>query len=184
MKEFWVSLTDLPEQGADFILEDARLWEAPAEEFRLDFRMSAPLRAELHVAPLHGAFLVRGRLCGTIFAPCGRCAEEAELRLDEDFEHFLRPSSDDEDEAGEAPEDFEEERHVRLSQGGAPEADLAGLCVEEFLLALPVKILCRSDCKGLCPVCGANLNSAPCACGEEAEDPRLAVLRDMKISRP
>jgi uncharacterized protein len=51
---------------------------------------------------------------------------------------------------------------------------------EQMYLALPMKPLCRDDCRGLCPTCGANLNLAACGCKNEWEDPRLAVLRKLK----
>ena len=46
-------------------------------------------------------------------------------------------------------------------------------------LALPMKPLCREDCRGLCRVCGANRNTAPCTCDPRPPDPRLAALRDL-----
>ena len=51
---------------------------------------------------------------------------------------------------------------------------------EQVLLALPLKSTCREDCKGLCPQCGKNLNQEPCSCSEPAEDPRWAVLKDIR----
>ena len=54
------------------------------------------------------------------------------------------------------------------------EIDLGELIHEQFYLTLPMKPLCREDCKGLCPVCGANWNQTTCACERRWEDPRLA----------
>jgi uncharacterized protein len=51
---------------------------------------------------------------------------------------------------------------------------------EQFYLALPMKPLCREDCKGLCPQCGTNLNTGSCECGPALEDPRLAPLKQLK----
>ena len=51
---------------------------------------------------------------------------------------------------------------------------------EQVLLALPLKAICRDDCKGLCPHCGKNLNVQPCACAEPLEDPRWSVLKDIR----
>jgi DUF177 domain-containing protein len=51
---------------------------------------------------------------------------------------------------------------------------------EQFYLSLPMKPLCRSDCRGLCVVCGTNLNREPCSCKPVWEDPRLAPLRDLR----
>ena len=59
--------------------------------------------------------------------------------------------------------------------------DLAQLMREQFYLALPMKPLCGDGCRGLCPVCGTNLNRGTCDCNREWEDPRLAVLKNMKL---
>jgi uncharacterized protein len=48
------------------------------------------------------------------------------------------------------------------------------------LLALPLKVICQSDCRGLCPNCGANLNHEECRCETHATDPRLAPLARLK----
>ena len=50
---------------------------------------------------------------------------------------------------------------------------------EQVLLSLPAKTLCREDCKGLCPRCGRDLNSEPCACDTAPADPRWTALSDL-----
>src|SRR6266404_3874944 len=51
---------------------------------------------------------------------------------------------------------------------------------EQLLLALPLKVICQSDCRGLCPNCGANLNHEDCRCETHATDPRMAPLARLK----
>jgi uncharacterized protein len=51
---------------------------------------------------------------------------------------------------------------------------------EQFYLALPMKPLCRADCKGLCPMCGTNLNRGTCDCKREWKDPRLSALKELR----
>jgi uncharacterized protein len=51
---------------------------------------------------------------------------------------------------------------------------------EQFYLSLPMKPLCRQDCRGLCTVCGTNLNRETCDCKRDWEDPRLDVLRKLR----
>lgn len=55
--------------------------------------------------------------------------------------------------------------------------DLAAVFGEELLLELPTKLLCKEDCKGLCPKCGVDLNHGSCNCSHKEVDPRLAVLK-------
>ena len=51
---------------------------------------------------------------------------------------------------------------------------------EQVLLAVPLKAICREDCKGLCPHCGKNLNLETCSCSEPVEDPRWSALKDLR----
>jgi uncharacterized protein len=57
--------------------------------------------------------------------------------------------------------------------------DLIDLMREQFVLALPMKPLCEEACKGLCAVCGTNLNKTQCDCAPKWEDPRLAPLKSL-----
>jgi len=59
------------------------------------------------------------------------------------------------------------------------ELNLNSLIETETTLALPMKPLCRPECRGLCPVCGVNRNTTACSCETRAPDPRLAALRDI-----
>jgi len=58
--------------------------------------------------------------------------------------------------------------------------DLAPLIREEMLLAMPISPICRSDCQGLCPVCGENLNRVHCNHEPEVIDPRMEVLQQLR----
>jgi len=61
------------------------------------------------------------------------------------------------------------------------ELDLSEVVREQILLNLPEQVLCRDDCKGICPTCGKDLNEDECNCGEDEIDPRWAALKDLKI---
>lgn len=75
-----------------------------------------------------------------------------------------------------------DEQVMRLSpEGRGAEINLAALLWEEFILALPEKVLCKPNCKGLCRNCGQNLNAGPCACRPDDLDPRLEKLRGLKL---
>lgn len=57
--------------------------------------------------------------------------------------------------------------------------DLDQVVTENLFLSVPMKKLCKDDCKGLCPTCGANLNKVTCSCTKEEIDPRLEALKDL-----
>ena len=80
-----------------------------------------------------------------------------------------------------AGEGLEDESRLRMT-AGQPEFDAAGFLWEQFLLALPENPVCSEDCKGLCPTCGIDRNQGTCTCAREEGDPRLAVLRNLKLS--
>ena len=96
--------------------------------------------------------------------PCDRCAERVDRHYDYAFSHILVRSLENHED----DDRFVEVRGETL--------DLDELMREDILLELPTKFLCRKDCKGLCPVCGKNLNEGPCGCGGHPTDPRLEVL--------
>ncbi len=74
----------------------------------------------------------------------------------------------------------EEDLRVYHLEAGATELDLAGPLREQFLLSVPEYPVCREDCRGLCPGCGANLNVEACRCSGESSDPRWAPLRALR----
>ena len=68
------------------------------------------------------------------------------------------------------------DRYIVVSDG---QLDLAELATADILLELPTSVLCVESCKGLCPVCGANLNEGDCGCDRSQRDPRLDKLREL-----
>lgn len=72
-----------------------------------------------------------------------------------------------------------DEENVEMLSPDQREIDLTSYITEELILAIPMKALCRADCKGICPQCGAELNKEACSCEEQAADPRLEKLRTL-----
>lgn len=98
--------------------------------------------------------------------PCDRCARQIQKRWQYAFSHVLVTSLQEEDD-----ENYIEVQDDKL--------DLDELIRADILLELPSKFLCSEDCKGLCPVCGKNLNEGPCHCDTHQVDPRLEVLKQL-----
>ncbi|KUL03338.1 MAG: Uncharacterized protein XE12_0521 [Synergistales bacterium 54_9] len=91
-----------------------------------------------------------------------------------EFRYFYVSSFDEsEKEAAESDE------HTVLTSKNTTSIDIADQVWETLVMALPEKVLCREDCKGICPVCGSNRNYENCSCGESGRDPRLDVLADI-----
>jgi uncharacterized protein len=77
----------------------------------------------------------------------------------------------------------DEREDLEYSVYDGEEIDLTPFIREQMLLALPTRPLCSDDCRGLCPRCGANRNERDCGCREDMFDPRLSVLRSLKLYR-
>lgn len=187
MQNYRISLHDLPPGGKEFSLDDQAIWQEPLREFEMDCRISKPLRARLTILPADGGWLVRGTLAGEVVLPCNRCAEDAVTEINAAFEEFEELPEQEEgipvSENGGAEAVQPPESRI-FYERNAPMLDLAGVCWEEFMLALPVNPLCNADCKGLCPRCGADLNASSCSCSKDEGDPRLAVLRGLTLHKP
>jgi uncharacterized protein len=118
---------------------------------------------------------LRGRFAGNFQVPCARCIEPVEIPLAADFDLIFRPLGADADPP---------ERSITASETeiGYYQKDsllLEDVLREQVLLSLPVRTLCKPDCKGLCPRCGANRNLQPCSCDEGPSDPRWEALTDL-----
>lgn len=106
---------------------------------------------------------------------CSRCTEPVTRLVDTPFEDVFvdaayEPREKDLEVAGsELDEELVESNEI----------DLADVVREQILLDLPEQVLCKEDCKGLCPHCGANRNLIDCDCGEKDIDPRWAALKDL-----
>jgi uncharacterized protein len=147
-----------------------------------------------------GQVHVTGSFSPTVKGPCKRCLADVTLTVPVEFnlrmvQEARRPRADDEDEEGAkpagAPEDDGRTLHAgsfELDQVDAEPfngktIDLDPVVREQVLLALPVSVLCREECKGLCATCGQDLNEKDCGHGQvKAIDPRLAKLKDLKLN--
>jgi len=121
---------------------------------------------------------MRAHWSGDFEAPCARCLEPVRHSLAGDFDLLFRPLGIDAGPAERALVPPETEIGY-YQEGGLALEDVLR---EQVLLSLPVRTLCREDCKGLCPRCGRNLNSEPCICETQEVDARwtaLSGLRDL-----
>lgn len=139
-----------------------------------------PLQAE-GVAELlphtDGEVRIKGRVSTEIVAECDRCLGEAQIPIDAPIDLFYRPAkelnSGDEEEIeldeGEAEIAFYEGKGIELEQ----------VIAEQILLLLPMQIVCKEACKGICPVCGENRNQTECKCQSASTDNRWSALKGL-----
>lgn len=181
-----IALNSIAPEGETFTVDDPAVWTQPMQECAMDCHIAQPLVGEVTLLPQETGCLVRGRLVGEVVVPCNRCAEDAHVVIDsrfDTFEPFPKDLSDSTEDDEENAFDAEADDLVVRLADGSPEFNLAGFLWEEFVLALPVKPLCKPECKGLCSMCGKNLNEGSCSCAQDEGDPRLAALRGLNVKR-
>lgn len=118
------------------------------------------------IVNLGDQILFIGELDAVIQTVCGRCLQDIEEIVNAEFDEIIYSKNDSE------KSDF-----IVETEGDF--IDLADFAVNLLLLKLPMKYLCKEDCKGLCPVCGINLNSSACNCKNENVDIRLLKLKEL-----
>ena len=119
---------------------------------------------------------IDGELVALLKMDCARCTGTFDLDVDRPIHAVMLLEAAPGEEAVELdPEQLDES----FLEGDV--IDMHDLVREQVLLALPEKPLCSRSCKGLCPICGADLNTEVCECTDTALDPRLAVLADLNL---
>lgn len=147
----------------------------------IDFQASeikqvAPLEATATAELLEGQIRVEGQLETKIEMVCARCLEPVVEDVNRSFDLFYAPLPKDAKPKEDRLQD--DDTDIGFYQGDG--LFLADVLREQVLLALPLKVICQSDCRGLCPNCGANLNHEACRCETHTTDPRMAPLARLK----
>lgn len=150
-----------------------------------DLRQSSPLhtsgRAQL-IEEHHGKhkliedIRLNGKLSTSVEMACARCLEPVTQGVQREFDLLYRPLGADAGR-GETPVAGTE---AEISYYEGTGLMLEDVLREQVLLAVPLKAICRQDCKGLCSQCGANLNTAKCSCSEPVEDPCWSALKELR----
>jgi DUF177 domain-containing protein len=149
--------------------------DTPARSKADDERAAEPvLTGSVRLMHTQGGVLVQGRLHAEAALSCSRCLEPVVVPLDVDLEEIFTPTIDI--LTGRPIQSEEEDRALWIDDRHL--LDLSEVLRQDVLLALPMHVLCREECLGLCPVCGQNLNQGSCGCTPEP-DARWAALLDL-----
>lgn len=169
-----IDISQIPDEGLILEREDnPSLYEFKEKGFSVADRVS--LRCRIMKTP-KGAF-VEGHVSTVLKLDCGRCLLSFSKKIRSKISANFSPNPEEVSECHEvelSPEDLDtyyyEDNKI----------DLRGPVRDCVVLSIPIKLLCKSDCKGLCPVCGGNLNNYQCDCEIEKDiDPRLSVLKNL-----
>jgi uncharacterized protein len=184
-----VNIDEIKERGLQ------RSWELHREQVDemvagegAGFRARGPAHIDAKFSKIERRVRLQANAKASLTVPCGRCLTPVSVDLPVGFELTLVPQ----DEYVDAPRDAKDTGKTEASGSfGSQEAeeetyagkviDLDPLLREQLLLALPTYPVCKDDCKGLCPVCGTNLNERECGCDPHVPDPRWAGLKNVKL---
>ena len=134
--------------------------------------LARPLEVDLAASDVGDGVLVRGTLRGAVRLDCRRCLQPVEHEIDEHVDLFFAPPMEGEEEGDDG-------EVYPLPRG--PELDLTDAVREHVVLAAPEFALCREECRGLCPTCGADLNQGACDCVPEAAPSPWDALKDVRF---
>ncbi len=175
-----IKIGDIPEGGYHYDIKDTR------ETIKVGSSVYPVVRAysgfmEISKTP-DGRVVVEGSFSVSVRLRCSRCLEEFEFPIAESFRDVYYPGRYCYGHG--VHELTRDDLDVLYYMGD--EMDLSMVYLEKTYLAIPMKPLCREDCKGICPVCGKNLNYGACDCNRRFTDPRwagLARIREKLVKR-
>ena len=157
----FIELDSLFNQGINSIKLDYK-FDFSNEEINGVFPFTTPVELCGEIKNTSGIVTVSAEIIFSLEIVCDRCAEDTKLDFVIPMEHELVSSLNNEE-----TDEYILAEDMKL--------DIEQLTLEDIFLALPVRFLCKDDCKGVCYRCGANLNEGPCGCKKEI-DPRLEAL--------
>jgi uncharacterized protein len=160
-----IRVAEIPGEGLE--VEDPRAFPHPFQDpaWSLD-------AVSLTVEKDGEAVLIQGTLAARVPQHCGRCLEPYAVTVTPEVDARFVPNPR---RRGEEVELGAEDLDTDVYDNGV--LDLATLLETETTLLLPMKPLCREDCRGLCPICGTNRNVSTCHCEVATDDPRWAPLK-------
>lgn len=145
---------------------DDPMWEGAG------LTLAAPLDVDLTARSVGEGVFVRGRLRTTVRLACRRCLTSVEQAVDDVVDLFFEPLT---------PEDEDADGEVYPLPARGDELDLREAVREQLLLRAPEFALCGEACRGLCPQCGADLNTVPCDCVPEPAASPWDALKNVKF---
>ena len=162
-----ITVSSIPETGLEQEIKIA----SPSVDI-----IKGDVQVFLRILKAGDRLLVNGRANTTASMSCSRCLEGLSYPLDIKFNVEYLPLK----EVIEVGEHELTEEELDVSFYENDQIDVEELVREQILLAVPMKPLCRAECKGICPKCGKNLNEGACSCSTDEIDLRLVKLKEFK----
>ena len=176
---FTLKLDEIPGEGLELEWKEERasLLTYFKDLSRIDFDFDTPLESEVKIKKSGRFVFVSGKVQTILRLQCVRCLKEFSFPISSTFELTLHPlketSSTEEKELG------EEDMASGFYEGG--DIHLSEIACEQIFLEIPYKPLCHEECKGLCPICGKDLNLTSCNCAKEEFVSSFSALEKLKL---
>jgi uncharacterized protein len=142
----------------------------------------SPIRADLRVQRFGDIVEVEGNIDTLVQLTCGRCLKNFQNRLNSSFSLTYKHGVPDTEAVGTQQEEIElTEEDMGLIYYQGEEIDLQNEIQEQVVMALPLRALCKTDCKGLCPQCGCDQNQGDCGCTKTTSSGRFDILKNLNL---
>jgi DUF177 domain-containing protein len=178
-------LTETPVEQR-FVLSASWWREVSGSDEDARERLAGDIEGSLRAHRMGADLYIEGDLTGELDLECGRCLARYRQPIRERFRLVLEPAgdrvpADPEGAAALARHGLYLSDELEAGWFRGSEVDLGGFFQEVIALLFPVQPVCREDCRGLCPHCGADRNVEPCACPEASRPSPFAALRGLRI---
>lgn len=162
-----IEVFEIPDEGLNIEVE-----ESPKLD---EIKIIRPFKSIMHIEKKGKEVLIKGVASGELELQCSRCLKEYKMPIRTRFEIIYHPVEElNKEELVELKKD---EMDVDFYREGIIETE--DIIRDQILLNIPMKPLCSENCKGLCPICGTDLNEYECGCKRKEIDPRFAVLETL-----
>ena len=172
-------IDEIPEEGLDLSwVEDQPSLMAYLETLsQIDFEFEAPLQSEARISKMGQSIFIQGKVQTRLRLRCVRCLTEFVSPLSSTFELTLHSIK----EGAFLQETELDKEGMEWSFFDGGEIRLSEMACEQVFLEIPYQPLCQEKCKGLCPVCGKDLNLSSCSCAKEEFRSSFSVLQKLKL---
>jgi uncharacterized protein len=172
-----INVEIIPEEGLNYIVSEdgMRFNEFLTDTVDNDFTLRK-VDLDCRITKMSTTVFIKGELSAVIDSNCSRCLEDISVPIGGNFAYTLIPAK------AETREDVElTAEELEISHYSGEFIDFTSIICEQILLQIPIKKLCREECKGLCAHCGMNLNNSSCNCNLAAVNNKMAVLKNFIV---
>ena len=146
-------------------------FEVQPSDLDLDEHFGSTVEVDIRIDRTGHRYLLSGTVSTLASFECDRCVVPVTRRVSGSYRMWYVHSA--EESAGLDPSE------VQVISEGLQAIDIEEDVRQTAILTVPLKVLCKDDCRGLCPMCGTNLNEQQCACTDTVADPRWDKLRSL-----